>query len=273
MRIIKLVTDPFEFISLLEVKCTKELNRHAEILITGLIRNENGDRYLKKALMETWIDIKGASEDGEERQIFSGILTGFKIKQEGETKILTIEAKTGSFLLDIKPHIRSFQEPSLLYSDVVRACVESVNGKFIMLDKEKEQIRQFLLQYNETDWCFLNRLATYAGTVLIPEYNTKGKKFYFGYRLGPTEEIVDCDKYEIEQDYGRCENRKAEQISNFSMLDAIKYKIYTREIYDLGRTVKFKGREFIIKNLKFITSCDKATSQIRDVYVSFSISS
>ena len=45
MRIIKLVTDPFEFISLLEVKCTKELNRHAEILITGLIRNENGDRY------------------------------------------------------------------------------------------------------------------------------------------------------------------------------------------------------------------------------------
>ena len=249
MRIIKLVTDPFEFISLLEVKCTKELNRHAEILITGLIRNENGDRYLKKALMETWIDIKGASEDGEERQIFSGILTGFKIKQEGETKILTIEAKTGSFLLDIKPHIRSFQEPSLLYSDVVRACVESVNGKFIMLDKEKEQIRQFLLQYNETDWCFLNRLATYAGTVLIPEYNTKGKKFYFGYRLGPTEEIVDCDKYEIEQDYGRCENRKAEQISNFSMLDAIKYKIYTREIYDLGRTVKFKGREFIIKKI------------------------
>lgn len=53
MRAVKLEVRPFSFISYLELECTKELNQHSVIRITGIIGQENSREYRNMALQET----------------------------------------------------------------------------------------------------------------------------------------------------------------------------------------------------------------------------
>ena len=109
MRAVKLVVKPFSFVNFLKVECTKELNQHGVIRITGIIEQENNSAYMNMASQETWVTVYAVSENEELKKFFVGVLTGLWIKKEGQVYILTIEVKTGSFLLDIKMHTRSFQ--------------------------------------------------------------------------------------------------------------------------------------------------------------------
>ncbi len=245
MRAVRLIVNPFEFVSFLELKCSKELNQHGVIKITGLIEQEKGQEYMDMASKETWVSVNAVSEDGVVRRFFSGILTELWMKKEGQVYILTIEVKTGSFLLDIEPHTRSFQDSEFLYSKVIDDCVKSAEGSFSMWDKDAV-IKQFLMQYRETDWEFVKRLASYAGTVLIPEDSFPEKKIYWGYPDTVAIKEVQADSYRMEQDYEQYQKRKAVGAKGLELADLISCVVCTREIYSLGETVQFEGKNLVI---------------------------
>lgn len=246
MRAVRLLVEPFEFISYLKIECKKELNQHGVLRITGLIKEEKGQEYMDAASRETWVKFKVISENNEVRRFFTGILTGLWMKKEGQTYTLTIEVMTGSFLLDIKHHVRSFQDSSLRYTEVVRACIKPIDGSFDMLDKADKAIGKFLLQYKETDWEFMKRLASYMETVLIPEDSLPKPKVYFGYQDITINREVQADSYYMEQDYEGYEKRCAAGDLNLKPADMVNYIVTTREIYGIGETVRFEGRDLVV---------------------------
>ena len=73
----------------------------------------------------------------EIRCFFNGILTGMEIRREDQVRIMTIELRTGSFLLDLEEHTRSFQGSGFRYSDMIRICMDAADGLFIMPDRNK----------------------------------------------------------------------------------------------------------------------------------------
>lgn len=245
MHAVRLIVNPFEFISFLELKCSKKLNQHGVIKITGLIEQEKEQEYMDMASKEIWVNVNAVSEDGVVRRFFSGILTELWLKKEGQVDILTIEIKTGSFLLDIESHTRSFQDSGFLYSKVIDVCVKTEKGSFSMWDKD-EDTKQFLMQYRETDWEFMKRLASYAGTVLIPEDSSSEKKMSWGYPDTVAIKEVQTDSYCMEQDYEQYQKRKATGGKGLKLSDMVSYVVRTREIYSLGETVQFKGKELVI---------------------------
>lgn len=246
MRAVKLTAEPFEFVNYMEVECIKELNQHGIIRITGVIREENSQRYMDMASKELWVSVNAISDNEEIRRFFAGILTGLWIKREGQVSILTIEVKTGSFLLDIEYHTRSFQEVGFQYEEVINTCMEPAEGICSILDKSNEMTKQFLFQYRESNWAFLKRLASYAGTVVIPEDSVPEKKIYWGYRIPYAVKTLQSDDYQIEQDYEWYEKKKAEGAENLMRADAVSYLVDSREIYNLGETVRFEGMDFVI---------------------------
>lgn len=246
MRAVRLTAEPFEFVNYTEVECRKELNQHGIVRITGVIREENSQRYMDMASKELWVSVNAISENEEVRRFFAGILTGLWIKSEGQVSILTIEVKTGSFLLDIELHTRSFQESGFRYEEVINTCMEPAKGICSMLDKNNEITEQFLLQYRESNWAFLKRLASYAGTVIIPEDCVSEKKIYWGYRAPYAVKTLQSDSYQIEQDYEWYEKKKAEGAENLKFTDAVSYLVGSREIYNLGETVRFEGMDFVV---------------------------
>lgn len=134
MREIRIVVEPFEFVSYLSIECTKELNEHGCIKIRGIIKTENVDSYLEYAARETWVTVKLISEDEWIRDYFTGILTDLAIDKEGEVHFLNVEVKTGSFLLDLKKHIRSFQTDGFLYAEMARICMKDEAAECVIAE-------------------------------------------------------------------------------------------------------------------------------------------
>ena len=246
MREAKIKVEPFSFVSFLKVECVKELNHHGVIRITGIIEQENSSAYMSMAAQETWVTVHAISEDDYINRFFVGILTGLWMKKEGQVSILTIEVKTGSFLLDIKPHTRSFQEDGFSYSQVVQTCLEAEGGSCDMSDRGSMATGRFLLQYRESDWQFIKRLTSYAGTVLIPADDVAEKKCYFGYRKSSVAELLETDHFIIEQNYEAYEKKKAAGFAELQLTDLVSYVVGSREIYDLAETVRFEGAQFVI---------------------------
>lgn len=246
MRAVKLEVKPFTFVSFLQLECTKELNQHGVIKITGIIEQENNRTYMDMALQETWVNVYAVSENEDIQHFFAGILTGLWIKKEGQVYILTIEVKTGSFLLDIKPHTRSFQNPGFQYSQVITTCLEKEGGSLYMPDNNDKATERFLLQYQESDWQFIKRLASYAGEALIPRCNAAEKKICFGYQEASAVKQLEADSYRIEHNYEEYEKKKAAGITGMRLADFISYVVGSREIYDLGEAVQFEGIELIV---------------------------
>lgn len=245
MREVRIVTVPFEFISIQAVECLKCLNEHGVITIKGIVSQENAREYQMLALDETWVTVKLIDEDGGEQIFFNGILTEMHIEKEGRVDTLSFTAKTGSYLLDLAGHIRTYQKESYTYDQMLRDCLSPDSGEYIMLDKQGETVGNFFVQYKESDWEFIKRLAAYAKTVLIPEDVVAGRKVYFGYRSLAQTESVEADSYKIIQDYGDYKKREAE-MPDIAEEDMLVYEMVSREIYGLGNPVIFQGRELVI---------------------------
>lgn len=246
MRAVGIRVEPFAFVSYLDFEMKRELNEHGTVKITGLIRQDDEQRYIEAASRELWVGIDVITESGEAERFFTGILTGIWIKKESRLSELTIELRTGSFLLDMETHTRSFQNPAIRYSDILHTCVEAAGGGVILLDKKEDTIGQFLMQYEESDWEFAKRLASRAGTVLIAESVTPGKKIYFGYRIRENAEIADIESWQLSQDYEAYRKKAAAGMKGIKASDVCGYVVRTREIYGLGESVCYQGRKFVI---------------------------
>ncbi len=250
MRAVTLKVEPFEFLDFRLVECRKELNQHGTIKIVGLIDKSRSQEYMAKAAKETWISVTAVAEDGEQERFFCGVLTDLEIRQEGEVHMLSIQAATGSFLLDLEQHLRSFQDPSAFYLEVMRQSLDPDGGQMIMLDNGEVPIHRFLVQYHETDWEFIKRVSSYLGTVVIPEDRVPGKKLYVGYRAKSSRtEILEAVDYRTKLKCGEYIRRRQEGESSIGVSDMSGYLVRSREIYGLGRTIEFQGRKQIIRKI------------------------
>lgn len=246
MREVKIVVIPFEFISVLDIKCVKELNEHGKIMIKGIVSQDHAAKYQMMALNEIWVTVKLIDENNDEKVFFNGILTELNIEKENQVNTLLFAAKTGSYLLDLGCHVRTFQNESYTYDEILKNCLASDSGKYIMLDKQGMAVNNFLVQYKESNWEFIKRLAGYAKTVVIPEDAVSGKNIYFGYRSFVQNEVFEAGSYKVIQDYKDYQTRKNTDIGDISEKDIFIYEFTSREVYGLGETVIFQGKNLIV---------------------------
>lgn len=243
MREIRIVVEPFEFVSYLSIECTKELNEHGCIKIRGIIKTENVDSYLEYAARETWVTVKLISEDEWIRDYFTGILTDLAIDKEGEVHILNVEVKTGSFLLDLKKHIRSFQTNGFLYAEMARICMKDEAAECVIAEAGEASADGLVFQYRETDWEFMRRIASYAHVPLIALDHKSVKNCCLGYQAGGAVEMK-VEDYRMTRDYGAFLEREGERYAKIE--DYIYYTVHSREVYDLGSRVLFAGQERVV---------------------------
>lgn len=243
MREVRIIVEPFEFVSYLSVECVKELNEHGYVRVSGIIKTENVSRYLEYAAVETWVTVKLISEEAVARNYFIGILTDLYIEKEGEVHILNVEVKTGSFLLDLKRHIRSFQSENYLYTKMAQICMKDEAAECVVTEAGEVPADDLIFQYRETDWEFMRRIASYAHVPLIALDHMLAKNCRLGYQDDGAVEM-EADDYQIKQDYGDFLERKEEGHAKID--DYICYTVHSRETYDLGTKVMFVGKERVI---------------------------
>lgn len=246
MRVIKLQTEPFNMISILKYEEVQEMNHHGLVKISGLIQSHKREEYTRTAMKETWVRVLGYDENGDERILFHGILTDFQIQTEGNSCVLNLTLHTGSRLMDYDKHTRSFQKDGYTYKKLAKCCNEGYPEiGMIMTEGRDEPLPGFVMQYEETDWEFLQRIAGYLHTVLVPSCKVSGVKYFFGVPNKKADGNLDTDSYVLHQGEVVYLSRNADG-ARINRKENIGYMVDSREFYELGDQVPFNGENLII---------------------------
>ncbi len=230
MREQRIVLEPFGLLDILQCSGRVCGKSHGYMSIKGHIHNNRENEYLEMLLQDTWASVRIYDEDGRSEELFSGIVTEGGIEVENGLKTLEITIKTGSFLMDMKEHTRTFQNNGILYDMVLKTLTNSYfNSGCIMVKGQGQSIGKFLCQYQETDWQFAERLASYCNAVLFPNYIGSGVKFYFGLPYGVNRGVINPTEYSIK-----------------STQSDITYKVVLRELFNIGDSVIFQGKSLYV---------------------------
>ena len=126
--------------------------------------DRKGDKEIKILGRSNIADNAGNST---EKIFLNGVIKELQIN-ETIAGALTVEitAISKSVLLDRIPRYRSFQDPTLTYSAIageINGNYGTNDGKIVNVGEEMQVVPRMTIQYNETDWEYLKRIASYTG--------------------------------------------------------------------------------------------------------------
>ena len=216
-----------------EFVLNENMNEHQKLEMQLEMDDEqrkNLERVIQKEDVEIQVELEKAGENVGKRRIFSGIVDYFEILDYGSygCRIL-MKAFSKSVLFDRKNEkkYRVFQDRNLMFSDIIDEINKEYADKKLEIkysDIAKKQIGSLIVQFNETDWEFLVRLASQLKTgMFVIEQGI----ILFG--------MVEIGEIKKENKY----------FSDYSLVRDYKnlyYKVQSNKVINLGDTV------FISKN-------------------------
>ena len=250
MKINQIIVAPFAFETIIDYESVIRLNEHGYAKITGFVTEEQRDKALELMTNDVWVQVCFLDEDGTEKLLFCGLAVNMKIQSNEGFYMMTLELKTGTFLMDIKEHIRVFQSGSTTYSKMQNALLSTYTTGECLMVKPDSPAGEMLVQYKETDWEFAKRLASRRKTVLVPNEKSIGVKYSFGLAESAGARLDSYDCYQIIKGIGTYQIKKQNGLSDLEENDEMAYGVDSREVFFLGDSVVFMGHNYLIAEIQ-----------------------
>lgn len=237
-----IIVEPYKFNKILNLKIEKEPNEHSKLHISGFISAEDSDKYVEVANDDSYIKVSVKDDQNNVKDLFIGMITNIGIESINDVKKLDIEALSYTFKMDIEKKCRSFQGEGLTYREIFNT-INSVYGDIQMIDyvSAGRTIDYIVVQYNETDWEFLKRLASHFNVAIIDECTLPGIKYSIGRGESALYEI---EEYNYSINKGLKEYKIQSSNNNYQLndIDLISFEVSTNLIIGLYNTIHFKDR-------------------------------
>lgn len=218
-----------------------EINEHARFELNGILKNGCEDTVWRRDYIGTEITVTLADTIGQNGNdvLFRGVLQDVKLIRNHGVGLVRLEAASASIMLDDDSQrlCRSFQDPSLNYSDVAKQTAGMGNGS-VICTTERKKIEKPVICYKETIWGFLKRLASRQESFLIADIKTGRPNLWFGMRAGKQIDAVlnNWTGIGIQKQYGKKGNSKTVKT----------YYIECRACYSLGDWTMDHGKKLVI---------------------------
>ncbi len=242
---------PFN-LKLEELTISRKINDHVRVHLRGVLLGEDavlGDQYVKVTDEQTKVTIDHLNEAGSFiRNLFTGMIARIKVEHEGGNTYLEAECVSYTYKMDTHIKKQSFQDVKLTYGELLDKFESKYQAVIKNMIGEKTPLGEFTLQYNETDWEFLRRLASRCGTGLIADAATAQPRFWFG--VPKNEKSYQYRELEVI----KCQlgKRVAENHSIF-----VYYQLETTRMLNIGDKIAFKdGRELYISEANAVLKED-----------------
>ncbi|CAM3599644.1 contractile injection system protein, VgrG/Pvc8 family [Marinicrinis lubricantis] len=242
-----LVIEPFALTRLLELKLTQSMNEHTRLTFTGIVPEERKDSYVASAEAGTQIKVKQQGGGSSGAVLFSGIVQNIAVKAVRGIYYIEVEAVSHSISLDLQRKSRSFQNDSMTFASLLQQVIAAYPGG----DASDEAsggaaLGEFTMQYQETDWQFLMRIASRyrAGLFVFSAFDAPKLS------VGAAD---DSAKFNLENYHYRIHKRMADYrvaVENGAAADEndyIDYEVETYDVFTLGSPVSFKGRTLYVR--------------------------
>lgn len=251
MRADQISAAPFEFIRIIGCSIEKDVNVHGSAVVRGYIRPEKEQEYLMTACGQTEVRITASDEDGSSKLIYCGILEDMSIKYENGVCTMEIAVVPYTYLLDLNPKRRSFQVPSMTYQEVLDHVLgQYAQGHAIMNTGTGVVIGEPIVQYQETDWEFVKRLASHFNTVIVPSYTTTGPKLYLGLLEWPGTTSLHPTSYRARKMVSEYLSKEQNQVEGMIEDDSLLYIVEDPELHEIGEKVEFQKKPYYVARME-----------------------
>lgn len=206
-----------------------KLNHHGVLTLEGMLGPDAA--WQPEALYDSAVKITK-----DKTTIFNGCLTDIRTIAAGGVQKVIIEAATGSCMLDRQADSQTFQDVESTYEDVIRTTIESAGGRVICTAGKEKTIDKPVIRYQETQWQFAVRLASYLGTYIIADIEVGKPNIWFGIR-----KATELTSY-LKEDYHVSIRRSGHGTNEKQII----YELNSREFFQLGDTTSFWGEAVMV---------------------------
>lgn len=245
-----ILTEPLTFLSIQDIRMREETGEHGRLTITGYIEDEKEEEYLARLTGEVWEKVEKAGIDGERQILFQGIVTDFSIESGYHQKQMTLQITTGSCLLDREEHLRAWQDSDSSYEQIFAQIMEGYQeGKAVFHSPLGKTEGSLILQYYETDWQFLKRLASRKNQFLTAESTGMGAQITCAFPPGRRVDFPEEGRYTMRKDLEAYRQKKLRGLSHLREDDSIICVVQSREHYRIGDYMDVQGRRLYISRI------------------------
>ncbi|WP_025721243.1 phage baseplate assembly protein V [Paenibacillus sp. 1-18] len=165
-----------------DIRIERRLGDHVRLVVSGIVPEEKQERFMELESEAEPIEVIEKDKDGQRlRTLFHGQMTGITLKQVHGIHYVQLEAISHTIRLDVRPVTRSFQDHTMTYGQLLKQILAGYAGADVIDTVSGDaRLGALILQYRETDWAFLKRMASRFGAVLVPEAAADAPKFWFG---------------------------------------------------------------------------------------------
>lgn len=231
-----------------------KINEHAQALVKGIVditqlayaNSQQTDKLLSDdkiiAFNNTDFKIIYSHESDGEEILFHGVINNLKQSIAGGILFVEITVESASKELDRDQESCSYQNISMSYADIARETTENAGGKIICTAGKEEQIRMPYIQYQETAWEFLKRIASHLNQCVIADVISGKPALWFGMRLGKEINEINVVNMNVSI-FRKYENSTV----NYPVIN---YSVHSTKNFSLGDYISINGVPYLLSNKK-----------------------
>lgn len=253
---VRRVPSPMDIVNALPLTRTLKEKGVTRVFDTLVAMKERGifKKLEDKAPAEVAKTNEAAEAVHQEFVLLKGVVTELSVSVQNGVKVLSGVVKSSTCLMDITPHIRTWQDGDIAYGDMLDTILDAYADKtpaFIM-SVENEPIQAFVLQYKETDWQFAKRMASHQNASLIPDDLSEGICFYYGLPKIGDEDVheVETNSYGLQKRFVEYLSKKDGAVPDIREKDAIYYTVCLRDVFYVGEKVRLNGQELRVSRVE-----------------------
>lgn len=240
---------PYEVQEILDLKMEHKVNEHSTLYMKALLSEEVKDSYVKNCRQgsEVSVSIKNSEKDGV---LFCGIIKDIEVNVVQGTYYMKLYAVSYSYLLDLEKKSRTFQDKQNTYDKLVSQIMESHEGAMILdVASQGSGPGRLIVQYQETDWEFLKRLASHFNTGMVNDVCQHKTRCYFGIPNNKTH-TMEAFHYRVRQDIGKFLKLSQNGVNGIMERDFVYYEIESEEPANIGDIVNFRNQKLYVCGVK-----------------------
>ncbi|WP_160398738.1 contractile injection system protein, VgrG/Pvc8 family [Paenibacillus sp. MMS18-CY102] len=183
---------------------------------------------------------------------FAGGITRVDIHMEDGIPHVQVEALSRTYAMDMNAKKRSYQNKYQTYTDIIAQLVEGYprGDAQNMATSDQAAIGALMVQYEETDWAFMKRLAARLGTVILPDVQMDAPRVCFGVPDASWGMKLNSKRYTLMKDRAAYEMLKAQvegsEGENLHEEDFIYYRVSSGQYCQVGDDVEFKNQVWVV---------------------------
>ncbi|WP_426252881.1 HNH endonuclease [Paenibacillus pabuli] len=224
---------PYGKIRLDKLELIQQAGAHGRLSFSGWVDEEWEETIIQKAGSHDRVGFIQMDESGRELPLFKGQLHEIKVEATRGIVYVMAVVISHTYELDALQRTKSYQNDKLRYLDIVNRVMKGYpEGDYIDFAFDETKTGAFIMQYQETDWSFLKRLASHLGADLVPDVTAHKPRFWIGYPEGRGAFELKAIPFEKSRNIERFLHTEAQG------KHAVTEEEYTTYTFDLGQELQ-----------------------------------